>query len=90
MYCRNYNKYFIQALKIRRLIADDFRKVFNQGVDLLLTPTVLGDAPHYDWFSQADNRTRTQEQDVLTEPVNMAGELIFESVLICGQDTTEI
>ncbi len=43
------------------------------GVDLLLTPTVLGDAPWYSEFSQADNRTRTQEQDVFTQPVNLAG-----------------
>ena len=77
---RNYDKYFIQALKIRRLIADDFDKVFSQGIDMLLTPTLLGDAPHYDWFSQADNRTRTQEQDVFTQPVNMAGESLFQYV----------
>ena len=46
------------------------------GVDVLLTPTVLGDAPLYSQFSQADNRARTQEQDVFTQPVNLAG-LIF-------------
>ena len=39
----------------------------------MLTPTVLGDAPWYSEFSQSDNRTRTQEQDVFTQPVNIAG-----------------
>ena len=43
------------------------------GVDLLLTPTVLADAPWYSEFSQADNQTRTQKQDVFTQPVNIAG-----------------
>ena len=76
---RNYDKYFLQAQRLRRLIADDFTKVFQSGVDALLTPTVLGDAPLYSEFSQADNRTRTQEQDVLTQPTNLAGEEIFES-----------
>jgi len=74
--CRNYQKYYIKAQKVRRLIADDFRHVFNAGVDVLLTPTVLGDAPRFSWFSKADNRTRTQEQDVFTQPVNMAGKLL--------------
>jgi len=73
IYCRNYQKYYIKAQKVRRLISDDFRQVFNSGVNVLLTPTVLGDAPRFSWFSKADNRTRTQEQDVFTQPVNMAG-----------------
>jgi len=80
IYCRNYEKYYIKAQKVRRLIANDFRQVFDAGVDVLLTPTVLGDAPRFSWFSKADNRTRTQEQDVFTQPVNMAGSL---SVFIC-------
>jgi len=56
--------------------------VFASGIDVLLTPTVLGDAPRYSWFSKADNRTRTQEQDVFTQPVNMAGMLLLVSQLI--------
>lgn len=70
---QNYESYFLQAQKIRRLISNDFWDVFQGGVDLLLTPTVLSDAPVYDSFSKADNRTRTQEQDVFTQAVNMAG-----------------
>ena len=58
---------------MRRLIFDDFEKVYQSGVDVLLTPTTLTEAPLFDWFSKADNRTRTAEQDVFTQPVNMAG-----------------
>ncbi|XP_066283764.1 glutamyl-tRNA(Gln) amidotransferase subunit A, mitochondrial-like [Branchiostoma lanceolatum] len=70
---RHYDHYFIQAQRIRRLIADDFRKVFESGVDILLTPTTLSPARSYRWFIQADNRTRTEQEDVFTQPVNLAG-----------------
>lgn len=65
--------YFKQAERVRRLISEDFKTVFKNGVDLLLTPTMTSDASRHGWFSKADNRTRTQEQDVFTQPVNMAG-----------------
>ncbi|XP_056014404.1 glutamyl-tRNA(Gln) amidotransferase subunit A, mitochondrial-like isoform X2 [Ostrea edulis] len=70
---RNYDDYFIKAQKVRRLIAEDFRKVFEGGVDILLTPTTLTEAPTYSWFTKEDNRTRAEEQDVFTQPINMAG-----------------
>lgn len=70
----NFVQYFLQAQRIRYLINQDFWNVFyNEGVDLLLTPTVLADAPVYSEFSTVDNRTRTQEQDIFTQPANMAG-----------------
>ncbi|CAH1228988.1 QRSL1 [Branchiostoma lanceolatum] len=71
---RHYDHYFIQAQRIRRLIADDFRKVFESGVDILLTPTTLSPARSYRWFIEADNRTRTEQEDVFTQPVNLAGD----------------
>merc|ERR1712062_538844 len=45
----NYDEYFEQALKVRRLISRDFLNVFNgnEKVDLLLTPVTLSDAPSY-------------------------------------------
>jgi aspartyl-tRNA(Asn)/glutamyl-tRNA(Gln) amidotransferase subunit A len=34
-----YDAYYRKAQRVRALIADDFRQVFDAGVDLLLTPT---------------------------------------------------
>lgn len=72
---KNYEKYFIKALKLRRLILDDFKKVFSSDnrVDLLLTPTTLTDAPLYKEFSSKNNRDQCAFQDYCTQPANMAG-----------------
>ncbi|XP_077977286.1 glutamyl-tRNA(Gln) amidotransferase subunit A, mitochondrial-like [Glandiceps talaboti] len=69
----NYDKYYLQAQRIRRLITDDFNKVFDSGVDVLLTPTTISDAPRYKDFTGVDHRKQCEQQDVLTQPVNMAG-----------------
>ena len=75
---RNYDKYFEKALKVRRLILDDFNRVFNncdpkESVDLLLTPTTLSEAPLYKDFTQSNNRDQCAVQDFCTQPANMAG-----------------
>lgn len=73
---KNYDKYFIKALKLRRLIANDFENVFDKdkdGVDLLLTPTTLTDAPLYSDFVSKNNRDQCVLQDYCTQPANMAG-----------------
>ncbi|KAL8560887.1 hypothetical protein ACOMHN_063137 [Nucella lapillus] len=70
---KNYERFFLKAQKVRRLINDDFRRVFDSGVDVLLTPTTLSDAPKQSWFTSEDSRLRSEEQDVFTQPVNIAG-----------------
>ena len=36
-----------QALKVRRLVSEDFRRAFESGIDVLLTPVTLSTAPRY-------------------------------------------
>lgn len=69
---RNYEKYFEKALKVRRLISNDFRTAFST-IDIILTPTTLTDAPLYSDFVQNTNRDQCAVQDFCTQPANMAG-----------------
>lgn len=76
----NYEKYFIKAMAVRRLIYNDFRSIFgldqsksNETVDLLLTPCTLSDAPLYSEFSESSNRDQCAVQDFCTQPANMSG-----------------
>ncbi|XP_011500213.1 PREDICTED: glutamyl-tRNA(Gln) amidotransferase subunit A, mitochondrial [Ceratosolen solmsi marchali] len=69
----NYENYFVKAMKVRRLIAQDFDKVWQSGIDLLLTPTMLNTAPNYSDFISQDNQTQCSVQDYCTQPANMAG-----------------
>lgn len=69
---KNYEKYFLKALKVRRLISEDFDKAFS-SVDLLLTPTTLSDAPLLEDFTKNNNRDQCAVQDFCTQPANMAG-----------------
>nr|XP_018912250.1 PREDICTED: glutamyl-tRNA(Gln) amidotransferase subunit A, mitochondrial isoform X2 [Bemisia tabaci] len=66
---RNYMKYFAQALKVRRLIVEDFKNVWRSGVNILLTPTTLTTASLLDDFLSQDNSL----QDFCTQPSNMSG-----------------
>lgn len=69
---RHYEEYYGQALRIRRMILEDFLKAWSQ-VDVLLTPVTLTPPPLYSEFSRADNRTQTATQDFCTQPINLAG-----------------
>lgn len=72
---RNYDKYFQKALKVRRLILNDFQRVFG-SVEVILTPTTLSEAPLYNDFIQSSNRDQCALQDFCTQPANMAGKQI--------------
>ncbi|XP_040575343.1 glutamyl-tRNA(Gln) amidotransferase subunit A, mitochondrial [Lepeophtheirus salmonis] len=69
----NYEEYFLRALKVRHLIHKDFQNIFSQGIDLLITPVTLSDAPRYGDFVTSDNRSRTVQHDYCTQPINLAG-----------------
>lgn len=74
---QNYDKYFEKALKVRRLILNDFSDAFsmdtNDCVDVILTPTTLTEAPLYTDFIRNSNRDQCAVQDFCTQPANMAG-----------------
>ena len=69
---RHYSRYFEQALKVRRLIMQDYLAAWT-SVDLLLTPVTLTPPPLFSAFSSEDNRTQTATQDFCTQPANLAG-----------------
>ncbi|XP_012287900.1 glutamyl-tRNA(Gln) amidotransferase subunit A, mitochondrial isoform X2 [Orussus abietinus] len=69
----NYEDYFVKAMRVRRLIAQDFDKTWQANVDILLTPTTLSDAPTIQEFTTTDNQTQCSVQDFCTQPANMAG-----------------
>ncbi|KAK7070761.1 Glu-AdT subunit A [Halocaridina rubra] len=69
----NKEKYFKQALKVRRLICQDFNKVWSEKVNLLLTPVTLSASLRYSEFIKYDNRSQTATQDICTQSANMAG-----------------
>lgn len=70
---KHYADYFLQALKIRRLVQQDFLACWADNIDFLITPVTLTDAPSYEDYMQVDNRTHTARQDYCTQPVNLAG-----------------
>ncbi|RZF38219.1 hypothetical protein LSTR_LSTR005580 [Laodelphax striatellus] len=68
----NYEKYFMKAMKVRRLIANDFKNVWSK-VDVLLTPVTLSEPPLLKEFIKLDNREQCSTQDYCTQPANMSG-----------------
>lgn len=65
-----YEKYYLQALKVRRLIRDDFTRVFND-YDVIITPTTPNTA--FKIGENASDIIKSYRSDILTVPVNMAG-----------------
>jgi len=65
-----YDAYYLKAQKVRRLLAEDFARAFNQ-VDCLLAPVTP--SPRLSAHLGEDDPTREYLADLYTVPVNMAG-----------------
>jgi len=66
-----YEDYFLKAQRVRRLMSEDFKKVFEK-VDILLTPTAPTSAFSLDNESQMDPLS-LYLNDLYTIPASMAG-----------------
>ncbi|HZK43512.1 MAG TPA: Asp-tRNA(Asn)/Glu-tRNA(Gln) amidotransferase subunit GatA [Syntrophomonadaceae bacterium] len=65
-----YERYYLKAMQVRRLVNEDFNKVF-QDVDVIISPTTMNTA--FKIGQKADDVLSLYMNDVLTVPVNMAG-----------------
>ncbi|KAK0398117.1 hypothetical protein QR680_002435 [Steinernema hermaphroditum] len=71
----NRKKYYDTAVKLRRLIAGDFKRVFSpegDGVHALLTPVTSDSAESYKHWKK-EGFQRDWVDDFYTQPANMAG-----------------
>jgi aspartyl-tRNA(Asn)/glutamyl-tRNA(Gln) amidotransferase subunit A len=66
-----YDAYYGRAQRVRELIAGDFRSVFSEGVDALLTPTTPG--PAFPLGERLDDPVSMYLSDVFTVTANLAG-----------------
>lgn len=65
-----YDAYYAKAQKVRRLIRDDFERVFKE-VDVLLTP--VSPTPAFKLGEKTKDPLQMYLSDVFTGPVNLAG-----------------
>ncbi|MCI5104571.1 MAG: Asp-tRNA(Asn)/Glu-tRNA(Gln) amidotransferase subunit GatA [Algiphilus sp.] len=75
-----YDAYYLQAQKVRRLIADDFARAFEQ-VDVILGPTTQGTA--FALGEQTDDPVTMYLNDIYTIAANLAG--LPAMSIPCGQ-----
>ncbi len=66
-----YDAYYAQAQKVRRLIKEDFEKVFDSGVDVILTP--VSPTTAFKIGEKAQDPLSMYLSDIFTIPVNLAG-----------------
>jgi aspartyl-tRNA(Asn)/glutamyl-tRNA(Gln) amidotransferase subunit A len=66
-----YDAYYRKAQRVRALIADDFRRVFASGIDLLLTPTTP--TPAFKAGEKTEDPVAMYLADVFVCPANLAG-----------------
>ncbi len=65
-----YDAYYLKALRVRRLISDDFNRVYKD-YDIIVAPTAP--TPAFKIGEQASSPLTLYMNDILTVPVNMAG-----------------
>ena len=65
-----YDAYYLKALKVRRIIADEFRSAFTQA-DVLFMPTTPSAA--FEIGAHSGDPVEMYLQDIYTVPVNLAG-----------------
>ncbi|KFD56794.1 hypothetical protein M513_02471 [Trichuris suis] len=71
---RNCKYFYEKAARIRRLITEEYKRVYSAGVDVLLLPATQGDAPLYSHYVVEDVQyTRERQDDFFTQPANLAG-----------------
>ncbi len=80
-----YDAYYLQAQKIRRLIADDFAEAFKV-CDVILGPTAPGTA--FKLGEKSDDPVEMYLNDLYTIPANLAG--LPGMSLPCGFDTQNL
>jgi aspartyl-tRNA(Asn)/glutamyl-tRNA(Gln) amidotransferase subunit A len=66
-----YDAYYRKAQRVRSLIADDFRRTFASGVDLLLTPTTP--TPAFKAGEKTEDPVAMYLADIFVCPINLAG-----------------
>jgi aspartyl-tRNA(Asn)/glutamyl-tRNA(Gln) amidotransferase subunit A len=66
-----YDAYYRKAQRVRALIAEDFRRVFAAGVDLLLTPTTP--TPAFKAGEKTEDPVAMYLADIFVCPINLAG-----------------
>ena len=64
--------YYLQAQRVRRLVVEDFQRVF-QSVDLLLTPTAPMKPPRLTNGTVLLDSQQTFINDIMTVPAALAG-----------------
>ena len=65
-----YDAYYLKAQKVRRLIADDFKKAFT-SCDVIAAPTAP--TPAFKLNEKASDPLKMYLNDIFTIPVNLAG-----------------
>jgi aspartyl-tRNA(Asn)/glutamyl-tRNA(Gln) amidotransferase subunit A len=66
-----YDAYYRKAQRVRALIAEDFRRVFESGVDLLLTPTTP--TPAFKAGEKTEDPVAMYLADVFVSSMSLAG-----------------